>query len=141
MKIYQETITLNRYKRGFHLITDEIQDALSKYNVKTGMVNIFVKHTSASVSINENADPSVRVDMESFYSDIADDKSYYIHTYEGRDDMPAHIKSSILGQSVTVPITDSRLNLGTWQGIYFGEHRDYAGERKIVLTIYGEQSL
>lgn len=138
MNIYQETITLKSYKRGFHLITDEIQNALSKYNVQTGMANIFIKHTSASISINENADPSVRVDMESFYTDIADDKSYYIHTYEGRDDMPAHIKSSILGQSVTVPITNMRLNLGTWQGIYFGEHRDYAGERKIILTIYGE---
>lgn len=138
MNVYQETITLKRYKRGFHLITDEIQDVLTKYNVKTGMINIFVKHTSASISINENADPSVRVDMESFYSDIADDKPYYIHTYEGRDDMPAHIKSSILGQSVTVPVTNSGLNLGTWQGIYLGEHRDYAGERKIVLTIYGE---
>jgi secondary thiamine-phosphate synthase enzyme len=138
MSIYQETITLKSYKRGFHLITDEIQNALSKYNVQTGMANIFIKHTSASISINENADPSVRVDMESFYTDIADDKSYYIHTYEGRDDMPAHIKSSILGQSVTVPITNARLNLGTWQGIYFGEHRDYAGERKIILTIYGE---
>lgn len=138
MNIYQETITLKSYKRGFHLITDEIQNAIIKHNIKTGMVNIFIKHTSASISINENADPSVRVDMESFYTDIADDKSYYIHTYEGRDDMPAHIKSSILGQSVTVPITNARLNLGTWQGIYFGEHRDYAGERKIVLTIYGE---
>lgn len=138
MNIYQETITLKSYKRGFHIITDEIQDTIEKYNIKIGMLNIFIKHTSASISINENADPSVRVDMENFYSDIADDKSYYIHTYEGRDDMPAHIKSSILGQSITIPITNSKLNIGTWQGVYFGEHRDYAGERKIILTIYGK---
>lgn len=138
MRVFQETIELRSYKRGFHLITDEIQDVVLKSLVKTGTANLFIKHTSASLSINENADPSVRVDMENFYSDLADEKSYYIHTYEGKDDMPAHIKSSVLGQSLTIPITDGRLNLGTWQGIYFGEHRDHAGLRKVVLTIYGE---
>ncbi len=136
--IYQKELTLPRFSRGFHIITDFIEDVVSKSNIKTGTANIFLKHTSASLSINENADPSVRDDFESFFNDIADNKPYYIHTYEGSDDMPAHIKSSLLSTSLTIPVTNGRLNLGTWQGIYLGEHRDFGGSRKIVVTVYGE---
>ena len=123
MQIYQISIKLKPYKRGFHLITDKVESLLSNYNINIGTINLFIQHTSASLTINENVDPSVREDMENFFSDIADAKSYYKHTYEGSDDMPAHIKSSLLGQSLTIPITDGKINLGTWQGIYLGEHR------------------
>lgn len=134
--MFQTTVTLPPYPRGFHLITDIIENAVSKADVATGLVHLFLKHTSASLCINENADPSVRTDMERFFTDIADAKPYYIHTYEGDDDMPAHIKSVMLGTSLTVPVTDGRLNLGTWQGIYLGEHRDHGGSRSIVVTVY-----
>jgi len=138
MAIYQETITLSPKSKGFHLITQEIEKTLlSMPSIETGLLHLFIKHTSASLSINENADPSVREDMENFFTDIADDKPYYIHTYEGSDDMPAHIKSSMLGSSLSIPITNGRMNLGTWQGIYLGEHRDYGGNRRIVVTLYG----
>ena len=137
MKVIQTTLTLNPYKRGFHLITKRIQSVVSKSDINTGTINIFLQHTSASISINENADPSVLVDMENFYSDVADNKSYYTHTYEGSDDMPAHIKSSILGQSVTIPITNNKLNLGIWQGIHLGEHRNHANKRTLVISIIG----
>ena len=137
MAIQQKTITLPPKPRGFHLITDEIEEALDAFTyVENGLLHLFIKHTSASLSINENADPTVREDMERFFSDIADDKPYYIHTYEGEDDMPAHIKASLLGNSLTIPITNGRMNLGTWQGIYLGEHRKYGGSRKIVMTMY-----
>ena len=137
MAIYQETITLSPKPRGFHLITSEIEKALlSMSSIQTGIVHLFIKHTSASLSINENADPTVREDMENFFTDIADDKPYYLHTYEGSDDMPAHIKASILGNSLTIPISNGKMNLGTWQGIYLGEHRDYGGNRRIVVTVY-----
>ncbi len=137
MAVYQKTIRLKHYPRGFHIITKEIEDVLKSFGrVDEGLLNIFIKHTSASISINENSDTSVRDDMESFFSDISDDKSYYIHTYEGSDDMPAHIKSSLLGSSITIPVTGGRLNLGTWQGIYLGEHRDCGGGRSLVLTLY-----
>ncbi len=138
MKLYQTSINLKPYPRGFHIITERISTLLSDYDITTGIINLFIKHTSASLTINENVDPSVREDMENFFSDIADAKSYYIHTYEGDDDMPAHIKSSLLGQSLTIPITDGRLNLGMWQGIYLGEHRDRAGSREIIITLQGE---
>jgi len=139
MPIYQETITLSPRSRGFHLITHEIEKAfLSMPSIKTGLLHLFITHTSASLSINENADPSVREDMEHFFTDIADNKPYYIHTYEGSDDMPAHIKASILGSSLTIPISNGKMNLGTWQGIYLGEHRDYGGDRRIVMTLNGE---
>jgi len=139
MATYQKTITLSQKSRGFHLITHEIEKALlSMPSIQTGLVHLFIQHTSASLSINENADPSVREDMEKFFTDIADDKSYYIHTYEGIDDMPAHIKASILGNSLTIPITNGKMNLGTWQGVYLGEHRDYGGSRRIVITLNGE---
>ncbi len=138
MAIHQETITLSPKSKGFHLITGEIEKALlSMPSIETGLLHLFIKHTSASLSINENADPSVREDMENFFTDIADDKPYYIHTYEGSDDMPAHIKSSMLGSSLSIPITNGRMNLGTWQGIYLGEHRDHGGNRRIVVTLYG----
>jgi len=138
LKIYQTSIKLKPYPRGFHIITDRVATLLSDYEITTGTINLFIKHTSASLTINENVDPSVREDMENFFSDIADTKSYYIHTYEGADDMPAHIKSSLLGQSLTIPITEGRLNLGMWQGIYLGEHRDRASSREIVVTIIGK---
>jgi secondary thiamine-phosphate synthase enzyme len=138
MAIHQETITLSTKSKGFHLITAEIEKALlSMPSIETGLLHLFIKHTSASLSINENADPSVREDMENFFTDIADDKAYYIHTYEGLDDMPAHIKTSMLGSSLSIPITNGRMNLGTWQGIYLGEHRDHGGNRRIVITLYG----
>lgn len=138
MATYQKTITLSPKSRGFHLITHEIETALlSMSSIQTGLLHLFIQHTSASLSINENADPTVREDMENYFTDIADDKPYYIHTYEGSDDMPAHIKASILGNSLTIPITDGKMNLGTWQGIYLGEHRDYGGGRRIVITLYG----
>jgi len=138
LKIYQTSIKFKPYPRGFHIITNKITTLLSNYDISIGTINLFIKHTSASLTINENVDPSVREDMENFFSEIADAKSYYIHTYEGADDMPAHIKSSLLGQSLTIPITEGRLNLGTWQGIYLGEHRDRAGSREIIVTIQGE---
>jgi len=134
--LHQSTVTLPPYPRGFHLITDQIDKAVARSGVTTGIAHLFLKHTSASLCINENADPSVRKDMERFFTDVADGKPYYVHTYEGDDDMPAHIKSVMLGISLTVPVTNGRLDLGTWQGIYLGEHRDRSSSRKIVVTVY-----
>jgi len=134
--MFQTTVALPAYARGFHLITEKIESAVRESGVKSGLAHLFLKHTSASITINENADPSVRRDMERFFTDVADGKPYYIHTYEGDDDMPAHIKSVMLGTSLTIPVTHGRLNLGTWQGIYLGEHRDHGGSRKIVVTVY-----
>ena len=134
--MFQTTVALPPYPRGFHLITDAIEKAVAQSGVTTGLAHLFLKHTSASLCINENADPSVRKDMERFFTDVADGKPYYVHTYEGDDDMPAHIKSIMLGTSLTVPVTNGRLNLGTWQGIYLGEHRHHGGSRKIVVTVY-----
>lgn len=137
MAIEQHTITLSPKQRGFHLITHEIEQALDSFSViENGLLHLFIKHTSASLSINENADPTVREDMENFFNDVADAKPYYLHTYEGADDMPAHIKASLLGNALTIPVTDGKMNLGTWQGIYLGEHREYGGGRKIVVTLY-----
>lgn len=136
MSIFQKTIKLHPRPKGFHIITQEIEEALLSFpDVTKGMLNIFLKHTSASITINENADPTVRADMEEYFSDMIDDKPYYMHTYEGEDDMPAHIKSSILGNSLNIPITNAEMNLGAWQGIYLGEHRDNAQSRKLVLTM------
>ncbi|WP_152184356.1 secondary thiamine-phosphate synthase enzyme YjbQ [Sulfurimonas indica] len=137
MQLYQTTLKLPSFSRGFHIITKEIEKAIEPFSVTTGVINLFIQHTSASLSINENVDPSVREDMESFFNELADEKTHYIHTYEGSDDMPAHIKSSLLGHSLTIPVTGGRLNLGTWQGVYLGEHRDFGGSRKIVITLYG----
>jgi len=137
---YQKEIVFEPSARGFHLITHEIESQISEMaDVKTGIANIFIKHTSASLTINENVSSDVLRDMERHFNNmVPEDAPYYEHTYEGADDMPAHIKSSILGQSLSIPITDGKLNLGTWQGIYFGEHRDYGGPRKIIVTIIGE---
>lgn len=135
--MFQKTLRLHPYPRGFHLITEQIEEALQECTLQDGIVHLFIKHTSASLTINENADRSVRDDMEAFFSDLADDKSYFRHTYEGSDDMPAHLKSSLLGTSVTVPLTAGRLNLGIWQGVYLGEHRNRASGREIVITVIG----
>ncbi|WP_029037722.1 secondary thiamine-phosphate synthase enzyme YjbQ [Salinimicrobium xinjiangense] len=139
--IFQKEIELALRPRGFHLITDEILRQLPELKeVKTGFLHVFIKHTSAGLSINENADPTVREDFKSHFDEmVPEDQPYYKHTLEGSDDMPAHIKSSLMGFSVQVPVTMGRLNLGTWQGIYLGEHRDHGGSRKLVLTIYGEK--
>lgn len=138
IKTYQKEITFKPRRRGFHLITDEVLSNIDISTVSVGIATLFIKHTSASLSINENADSSVRDDMESFFSDICDNKDYYTHTYEGSDDMPSHIKSTIIGSSITIPISNGRFNLGTWQGIYLNEHRDYGSERKVVITVIGE---
>ena len=139
MPVIQKEITLQAFSRGFHLITDrierEIADELRK--IKSGIAHVFIKHTSASLTINENADPTVRQDFESHMNVmIPEDAPYYIHTYEGSDDMPAHIKASVLGSSVSIPVTNGRFNLGIWQGIYLCEHRDYGGSRKLVISVY-----
>ncbi|KAB0302340.1 YjbQ family protein [Vibrio fortis] len=137
---FQKTIHLNARKRGFHLITDEIEQHINGINCPTvGLLHLFIQHTSASLTLNENADPTVRADMESHFNRYVPERApYYRHTYEGDDDMPAHIKASLLGNSVTIPITNGRLALGTWQGIYLGEHRDFGGSRTVILTIQGE---
>jgi secondary thiamine-phosphate synthase enzyme len=137
MHIEQYTITLKAKARGFHLITDEILSQIDISNIKIGTLHLFLQHTSASLSINENCEREVRTDLENLMNEIADDRPYYTHTYEGDDDMPGHIKSSILGVSLYIPITDGKLNLGTWQGIYLGEHRNNGGSRKIVITVTG----
>ncbi|EGU40628.1 YjbQ family protein [Vibrio sp. IB15] len=136
----QKTIHLNAQKRGFHLITDEIEQQIHEVNsLSVGLLHLFIQHTSASLTLNENADPTVRSDMESHFNKFVPERApYYKHTYEGDDDMPAHIKASTLGNSVTIPITNGRLALGTWQGIYLGEHRDYGGSRTVIATIQGE---
>ncbi len=134
--VHQIEIKLPQYNRGFHIITHEI---LNKIGVlpTMGILHLFIKHTSAAITINENADPSVRVDFEnSFNHLIKENEAFYTHTYEGSDDMPAHIKASLIGSSVTIPITNNKLNLGTWQGIYLCEFRNYGGNRKLVATIY-----
>jgi secondary thiamine-phosphate synthase enzyme len=140
MAWYQREIFLPAKKRGFHLITNEILHNLPELkNIKTGILNVFIKHTSASLTINENADPSVRSDMEEFISrTIPDSISYFKHNYEGAEDMPSHIKSSLLGASLNIPVNNGQLCLGTWQGIYLCEHRNYGGSRKLVLTLWGE---
>ena len=136
--VQQVEITLTPKLRGFHLVNNEIIRQLLKLP-KTGIINIFCKHTSCGLSINENCDPNVRVDMETIFNRLVpENQPYYEHTLEGADDMPAHAKSTLSGVSITIPITNSRLNLGTWQGIYFCEYRNYGGARKLVVTIMGE---
>lgn len=137
MNIIQKEITLKPRSRGFHLITAEIESALPELrDIDAGFAFIHLKHTSASLTLNENADPDVRTDMESIFTHLVpENEPYYIHTFEGPDDMPAHAKSSILGASLTVPVTSGRFNLGTWQGIYLCEHRSHGGARRIVITV------
>lgn len=139
MNIYQQPLTLRERKRGFHLITEEIINALPEISkLNTGICQVFILHTSASLTINENADPTVRMDFEMFFNKTAPENDPdYRHDYEGSDDMPAHLKNAMLGSSVMIPIRNGRLALGTWQGIYLGEHRDYGGSRKLMITAWG----
>ena len=136
----QKEITLKPRSRGFHIITHEIEDQIPEINnIKIGLINLFIKHTSASLTINENVSPDVRADMEAHFNKmVPEDAPYYTHTYEGKDDMPAHIKSSLFGPSLTIPLKEGRMNLGTWQGIFLCEHRDHGGARRIVVTLMGE---
>ena len=131
---------LRPYPRGFHLITSRILAELPEISrVKTGILQVFICHTSASLTLNENADPDVRVDFESHMNKMVPENApYYVHTLEGPDDMPAHIKASLMGHSVMIPVTDGRLRTGIWQGIYLCEHRDRASGRNLVLTLFGE---
>ncbi|AKD55611.1 secondary thiamine-phosphate synthase enzyme YjbQ [Spirosoma radiotolerans] len=140
MAIFQHTIHLPAYTRGFHLITTLIErEFMDMRQLKAGLLHVFIQHTSASLTINENADPTVRGDFERFFNrTVRENEPYYQHDYEGSDDMPAHLKAAMLGNSVTIPITNGRLNLGTWQGIYLGEHRNQGGRRTLVLTAWGE---
>ena len=136
----QKEIRLTPRSRGFHLITAEVETTLAQMRrVKAGMLHLQLLHTSASLTLNENADPLVRSDMEAHFGHmVPEGQSYYRHTYEGPDDMPAHIKSSMLGTSLAIPVKDGGLYLGTWQGIYLGEHRDHGSGRRLVLTLNGE---
>lgn len=140
MRIFQKSIVLKPYPRGFHLITDEVLGQLPEIkSIKVGILHIFIQHTSAAISINENADVTVRNDFETFTNDmVSEDYPHFIHTYEGPDDMPAHIKSSLYGNQLNLPISAGKLNLGTWQGIYLCEFRNQEGARKLVISIMGE---
>ena len=139
MKSFQREITLPAFPRGFHLVTDSIERELPEIGeIDIGLLHVFIKHTSASLTVSENADPSVREDFEAYFNQaVPENAPYYRHTAEGPDDMPAHIKASTLGSSVTIPITAGSLNLGTWQGVYLCEHRDRGGRRRLVLTAMG----
>lgn len=139
MKFYQVEIKLPPYKRGFHIITDHVVRAVPEMKgIKAGVLQVFIKHTSASLTINENADPTVRSDFESHMNVMVPENApYYQHDYEGSDDMPAHIKSSLMGASVQIPITSGVLNMGIWQGIYLCEHRNHAEGRKLVVSAFG----
>lgn len=140
MSWIQKEFSLGARKRGFHLVTTEILSKIPEItSLRFGLLHLLIKHTSASLTVNENADPSVRVDMDRHFNVLApEDAPYYTHDTEGSDDMPAHIKCSLLGTSLSIPITDGRLNLGTWQGIYLCEHRNHGGSRSIVATITGD---
>jgi secondary thiamine-phosphate synthase enzyme len=139
MKIIQKEFSLSPKPRGFHLVTREILEQIPELDeIKTGLAHIHIKHTSAGLTINENADPSVRRDFETHFNRmVPENASLFEHNYEGLDDMTSHIKSSILGQSVSIPVTNGRFNLGTWQGIYLCEHRNRGGARRIVVTVMG----
>ena len=140
MKWFQKSIRLPAVKRGFHLITDLLEAQLPELeDFDLGLAHVFIQHTSAGLCINENADPTVRHDFEQHFNKMVPENApYYRHTLEGPDDMPAHIKSALLGSSVTIPITKGRLALGTWQGIYLCEHRDQGGKRTVVVTLQGQ---
>lgn len=137
----QKEITLKPRNKGFYLVTDEILTFLPEIkNFKIGLINILLMHTSASLTLNENADPDVRSDMKKYFEKlIPENLNYFQHTSEGADDMPAHLKTSLLGNSISIPITYGKLNLGIWQGIYLCEHRNFGGNRKVVITINGEE--
>ncbi|HEY9034365.1 MAG TPA: secondary thiamine-phosphate synthase enzyme YjbQ [Pseudomonadales bacterium] len=140
MHWFQHELHLAPRRRGFHLITGEIEQALPQLGqIHIGLLHVFIRHSSASLTINENADPTVRQDFEQFFNRaVTENAPYFHHTLEGPDDMPAHLKASLLGASVTVPVSQGRLNLGSWQGIYLGEHRDHGGSRTLVLTLQGD---
>ena len=140
MKFFQNEIKLNPHSRGFHLITHDVLNALPEISkIEIGQLQVFIKHTSASLTINENADFTVRTDFESHFNKMVPENApYYKHTDEGSDDMPVHIKASLLGASIQIPITNGKLNLGIWQGIYLCEHRNYGGGRQIVITAFGQ---
>lgn len=140
MRVFQNFFQLSARQRGFHLITNEVLEYCSNVeSIEAGVFHLFIQHSSASLTVNENADPSVREDFESHFNKmVPEDEPHYTHTYEGSDDMPAHIKSSILGTSVSIPISSGRLALGTWQGICLCEHRDHATARSFVATISGK---
>jgi secondary thiamine-phosphate synthase enzyme len=141
MIIIQKEIKLRARPRGFHLVTPEIISQIPELKtIQHGELHVFIKHTSASLTINESADSTVRQDFEKHFNNVVPERApYYEHDTEGSDDMPAHLKSSILGSSVSIPVTDGKLNLGTWQGIYFCEHRNYGGVRDVVLTLIGKE--
>ena len=135
---FQRTLTLPAKRRGFHLVTGEIVDRMPEIEtVQTGLMQVFLQHTSASLTINENADPDVRVDFETAMNHAVPESLSYVHTLEGPDDMPAHVKASMMGASVQIPIGSGRLLLGTWQGIYLCEHRNHGGSRRVVVTLMG----
>jgi secondary thiamine-phosphate synthase enzyme len=140
MKIYQQVLTLSQRKRGFHIITSELVYVMPQINqIKVGICQVFIQHTSASLCINENADPTVRQDFEMYFNKaVPEHDPDYRHDDEGPDDMPAHLKAAVLGASVTIPIRNGRLALGMWQGIYLCEHRDRGGERDLIVTVWGE---
>lgn len=140
MKIFQQAIQLRERKRGFHIITDEVEHALPRISeIKTGICQVFIRHTSASLTINENADSTVRRDFEMYFNNaVAENDPNYQHNDEGPDDMPAHLKAAMLGSSVTIPIRNGRLALGTWQGVYLCEHRNHGGQRSLIITAWGE---
>jgi len=135
----QSTLTLNPHPRGFHLITEDVRNALPDISdLRAGILQVFIQHTSASLTINENASPDVRADMEAHMNELVpENQPYYDHTLEGSDDMPAHIKASLLDTSLTIPIRNGQLALGTWQGIYLNEHRNHGGPRSLILTVMG----
>lgn len=139
MKIFQSALTLRERSRGFHLITDDVRRAMPEIGeITTGICQVFIQHTSASLTINENADPTVREDFEMYFNKaIKEDDPDYEHDYEGSDDMPAHLKASVLGASVTIPISNGQLALGIWQGIYLCEHRNRGGKRDLIITSWG----
>ena len=137
----QRTVRLGSFPRGFHLVTREVEEAVPELGrLRVGVAHVFVRHTSASLTLNENASADVRRDFESWFSEaVPEDASYWTHTVEGPDDMPAHVKAALLGSSVTIPVADGSLALGTWQGIYLCEHRDSASRRELVVTAWGEE--
>ncbi len=136
----QKEFKLKPKARGFHLVTDEILFNVSELKgIKIGMMSVFIKHTSAALTLNENADPTVRQDFESFFNrSVPENEPYYRHMDEGSDDLPAHLKASILGNSLSIPITNGKLNLGVWQGVYLCEHRNHGGGRSLMVTVHGE---
>ncbi len=138
--MFQYNVELKERSRGFHLVTEEILQSVPQIGaIKTGLCHVFIQHTSASLAINENADPTVRKDFEMFFNKaVPENDSDYVHDSEGPDDMPAHLKAALLGSSVTIPVTNGRLSLGTWQGIYLCEHRNHGYRRNLVVTIWGE---